>query len=266
MNTDFSPYFGDPKIRALQKARDDQVAELKVMPGAVVHARIFSSDDPTKLGWDCLRERMAKEGMITLRGVDDSTIETAREELSGFDPKMHFWDLFMADRQTVCDVCGKIVNSGLPDGVMRVPYNDITPEKAQSVQAFLSDIGVSPFSTDALLGQLFPARLVVLENQEGRIVSAGFAAMTHNHHSPFFESAWVGLIGVDPMYRGHGLGKLVDAIANLAAVTDLDAESTMEFVAQDNVPSRAMLESCGLQQVEGKSIVMFSTSSDRLTR
>ena len=90
--------------------------------------------------------------------------------------------------------------------------------------------------------------------------------MTHNRHSPFYKSAWVGLIAVDPEHRGLGLGKLVDAICNLAAVTELEAASTMEFVAQDNAPSRAMLESCGLRQVVGKSVVMFSTSEDRITR
>lgn len=266
MNADFSPYYGAPEIQALQKTRDEQVAELKDKPGAVVHARTFSSDDPARLGWDFLRHRMAQEGMVTLRGVDASTVEAARQELSSFDPKLHFWDLFMADAETIREVCGKIVSSGLPDGVMRVPGGDITPEKAQEVQAFLSDQGVSPFSTNALLGELFPAKLVVLQDSMDRLVAAGFAAMTHNHHSPFFKSAWVGLIAVDPAYRGLGLGKTVDAIANLAAVTDLKADSTMEFVAQDNAPSRAMLQSCGLRQIEGKSVVMFSMSTDRITR
>lgn len=265
-NPRFSPYFGNEKVRALQKARDEQVPELSDLPGAVVHARTFSSDDPVKLGWDHLRKIMSEEGMVTLRGADDATIEIAKEELSDFDPTLHVWDLFMADAMTVRDVCGRIVQSGLPDGVKRISVDAMTPQKAQEVQAFLADQGVSPFSTDALLGKLFPARLIALHASDDRIVAAGFGAMTHNLHSPFFKSAWVGLIAVDPELRGLGLGKLVDAMCNLAAVTELGAVSTMEFVAQDNAPSRAMLESCGLRQVEGKSVVMFSTSADRITR
>lgn len=266
MSTEFSPYFGNDKVKALQKARDEQVAELAELPGAVVHARTFSSDDPTRLGWDHLRKIMSEEGVVTLRGADEADVQTAKEELREFNPKLHVWDLFTADAQTIREVCGKTVEKGLPDGVTPVSDDEMTPQKAQDVQSFLTDQGVSPFSTDALLGELFPARLIALQNHEERIVAAGFAAMTHNRHSPFYGSAWVGLIAVDPALRGLGVGKFVDAVCNLAAVTDLEAKSTMEFVAQDNTPSRAMLESCGLRQVEGISVVMFSTSVDRITR
>lgn len=266
MTSHFSPYFGTDKVKALQVARDAQVAALADLPGAVIHARTFSSDDPAKLGWVQLKRVMLEEGMVTLRGADDVTVDVAKEELSDFDPKLHVWDLFMAEAEVIRDVCGTIVQGGLPDGVIRIPDNEMTPERAREVQAFLVDQGVSPFSTDALLGKLFPARLVALANSDNRIVAAGFAAMTHNRHSPFYKSAWVGLIAVDPVLRGLGLGKLVDAICNLAAVSELGAASTMEFAAQDNAPSRAMLESCGLRQVEGKSVVMFSTSEDRITR
>jgi GNAT superfamily N-acetyltransferase len=266
MTTEHSPYFGAQRVKALQRARDQQVAELMDMPGAVVHARTFSSDDPKKLGWDHLQRVMAEEGMVTLRGADKATLETAKMKLRAFDPKLHVWDLFMAGAPTIRNVCGKIVETGLSEDILRVPESELTAHKAREIQVFLTDQGISPFSTDALLGKLFPARLIALQNNESQIVAAGFAAMTHNRHSPFYKSAWVGLIAVDPALRGLGLGKYMDALCNVVAVTELNAESTMEFVAQDNDPSRAMLESCGLEQVDGKSVVMFSTSTDRITR
>lgn len=209
---------------------------------------------------------MAEEGMVTLRGADEATVETAKTKLSDFAPKLHVWDLFMADAQTIRNVCGTIVETGFPEDLERVTEGELTAQKVREIQVFLTDQGVSPFSTDALLGKLFPARLIALQNIKGHIVAAGFAAMTHNRHSPFYKSAWVGLIAVDPALRGLGLGKYMDALCNLAAITELSAESTMEFVAQDNAPSRAMLESCGLRQVDGRSVVMFSTSADRITR
>jgi len=266
MPASFNPYYGEPKIRALQRKRDSQVSELQDLAGAVVHGRVFASDNPAKLGWQRLRETMAEEGVISLRGIDDATIETALLELADFHPVVHHWDLFMADAQRIREVCGRIIESGPPDGVVRLAERELTQQKAQMVQAFLIEQGVSPFSTDALLGKLFPARLIAFENAQEKIVAAGFAAMTHNHHSPFYNSAWVGLIGVDAAYRGLGLGKFVDAIANFAAITELGASSTMEFVARDNAPSRAMLQSCGLEQLSGKSVVMLSTSNDRLTK
>ncbi|MDW4500550.1 GNAT family N-acetyltransferase [Sulfitobacter sp. D35] len=266
MTDEFSPYFGAPKIRALQRKRDAEVAELNDLPGAVIHGRVFASDDPAKLGWHRLRQAMADEGLVSLRGIDDTTIENALRELAEFHPVVHHWDLFMADAQTIREVCGQIIERGLPDGVVQLPDVEMTPTKAQEVQEFLTEQGISPFSTDALLGKLFPARLVAFENAKGKIVSAGFAAMTHNRHSPYYRSAWVGLIGVDSSMRGLGLGTYVDATANLAAVERLGASSTMEFVARDNVPSRAMLATCGLTQVERRSVVILSNSDDRLTK
>ena len=266
MPKEISPYFGTPEVQALQQAQDEAVPRLADVAGAVIHARVFSSDDPDALGWHRLRDVMADQGRITLRGVDDATITRAREELGAFAPSLHFWDLFMADADTIRKVCGPIAAAPLPDGLARLPDDRLTAEKVHEVQAFLSEHGIMPFSADALRGALFPAKLAILAYNDGRIAAAGFAAMTHNRHSVFSDAAWVGLIAVDPALRGHGLGKTIDAICNLIAVEELGAQHTMEFVAPDNVPSRAMLESCGLQQVPGKSVVMFSTSDDRLTR
>ncbi|SMY08093.1 GNAT family N-acetyltransferase [Flavimaricola marinus] len=261
-----SPYFGDPKFQALQRARDLQVAELLDQPGAVIHARAFTSDDPESLGWSRIRKVMVDDGMVSLRGVDERLVERACDELSSFNPVVHRWDLFMADAETLRTVCRPIAALPLPDGVIRTPDAEITTELTHEVQKFLSAHGVSPFSKDALLGRLFPAKLLVLQHSDGRIAAAGFAAMTHNRYSPFAGVAWVGLIAVDPELRGLGLGKQVDALSNLAAVEELGATATMEFVARDNIPSRAMLESCGLRHVTGKSVVILSTSTDRITR
>lgn len=261
-----SPYFGEPKVQALQEARDRQAAELSDVPGAVIHARVFSSDDPERLGWSRLREIMAEEGMVTLRGVDEATIERAQRELSEFEPVLHFWDMFMADAKAIRDVCTPLARAPLPAELIRVSDGDINHPLARDVQRFLTEQGVSPFSTDALLGNLFPGKLVVLRHSDGHVAAAGFAAITHNRYSPFAGAAWVGLIGVHPSLRGVGLGKQLDAICNLVAVDELEADATMEFVGRDNMPSRAMLENCGLTNVDGKAVVMFSRSADRITR
>lgn len=265
-DTNNSPYFGEPRIQALQKCRDDQVEELRDRPGAVVHARTFSVDDPEAIGWPYIKNIVAREGVVTLRGADESAILKARQELKEFAPSEHYWDIFMADAATIRDVCAPLAGAPLPAGLVRVADENITAELARDVQRFLDEQGVSPFSVPALLGQLFDAKLVVLRNSDDQIAAAGFAAMTHNRHSPFAGAAWVGLIAVDPTLRGMGLGKQVDAICNLAAVDELGASATIEFVARDNMPSRAMLEACGLRYVEGKAVAMFSISADRMTR
>ncbi|SEN29606.1 GNAT family N-acetyltransferase [Palleronia pelagia] len=259
-------YFGSAQVQALQRARDADVAELWDRPGAVVHARAFSSDDPEALGWDRLRDVMAREGIVTLRGVGPEVVEQATRELAEFSPNLHHWDIFRADTDTLRAVCGPLAAAPLPGTLTRLPVDALTDDVVHAVQAFLDGHGVSPFSRDALTGRLFPARLVVITHRDGMIAAAGFAAMTHNRFSPFHRDAWVGLIAVDPDLRGLGLGRQVDAITNLEAVDALGADGSIEFVARDNAPSRAMLESCGLRQMPDRAVVMFSTSTDRLSR
>jgi hypothetical protein len=258
--------YGTEAVRALQAARDGEVEAMRDRPGAVMHARAFSTDDPEAFGWDALRAVMAREGRVTLRGADASQVAMAQEALAEFSPVLHHWDLFMADAETLRRVCTPLAEAPLPDGLTRVPDDAITEDVAREVQAFLDSHGISPFSVDMLLGRLVPASLQVLRDSASRIAATGFASMPHNRHSPFDGIAWVGLIAVDPCLRGLGLGRQIDAICNLVAVEDLGAIGTMEFVTTDNPPSRAMLESCGLRQVEGRSVVMLSTSAERLTR
>lgn len=259
-------YFGTAEIRALQRSQDSQVPLLRKTPGAVIHARTFSSDNPRLLGWDTLRQRISVDGWATLRGVTDADVEEAMQELDSFNLIQHRWDFFMADAETIRATCNPLVEAPLPDGLHQVEPEAMDQHLIHQVQRFLDDQGVSPFSKDALAGRLFPAQLVVLRDRDGNIVATGFAAMTHNQFSPFEGTAWVGLIAVSPQWRGRALGTWIDAVSNLVAVERLGATATMEFVAQNNMPSRRMLETCGLRQREGRTVAMLSTSSARLTR
>lgn len=110
--------------------------ELIDMPGAVVHARTFSSDDPTALGWSYLRNVMSDEGLVTLRGADPATVETAKKELGAFEPNLHYWDLFMADARAIRDVCGSIVEAALPEGLLPVPDDELTPRRSATCRPF----------------------------------------------------------------------------------------------------------------------------------
>lgn len=260
------PFFGDEMMRALQAARDGEVAQMRTRPGAVVHGRVLSSDDPDAFGWDNLREGLRREGVVQIRGGTPEVILRAEHELAAFAPKQHFWDIFAADAEAVRAACGRIVAGGLPDGITRQPDDEIDASVLHEMQGFLTEHGVAPFSKPALAGDLIPARPVILRMADGAIAATGYAALVHNDHSWLSGMAFVGLIAVDPAARGLGLGKMADAIANLIAVDELGAAGAAEFVAADNAASRAVLRACGLEQVPGRMVVNFSASDVRITR
>lgn len=266
MTVSLDAYFGTDEVRALQQAQDHSIDALRETPGAVIHARTFSTDDPLLLGWDRLRDRMRRDGRVTLRGVAPDVLGQALEALADLAPTQHHWDIFMGDAGTIADACRPLAARDLPDGLHRVPDDRIDDGLLHKAQRFLTDHGVSPFSKDALAGRLFPAQMVILGDAQDQIRATGFAAMTHNRYSPFAGIAWVGLIAVAPELRGQDLGKYVDALTNLVALDRLGATGTMEFVARDNIPSRRMLEACGLRNRADIAVTMLSLSGHRLTR
>ena len=115
MKPEDDPFYGDDRMRALQAARDGEVAGFRNRPGAVVHGRVTSSDDPDAFGWDDLRAAMRREGIVQIRGATPEVILKAEHELAGFAPKQHFWDVFLAAADRVRAACGQIVAGGLPD-------------------------------------------------------------------------------------------------------------------------------------------------------
>lgn len=266
MKSEDDPFYGDDIMRALQAARDGEVAGFRNRPGAVVHGRVTSSDDPDAFGWDDLRAAMRREGIVQIRGATPEVILKAEHELAGFAPKQHFWDVFLADADRVRAACGQIVAGGLPDGITRHPDDEIDATVLHEMQGFLTEHGIAPFSKPALSGALVPARPVILRSADGAIAATGYAALVHNEHSWLAGMAFVGLIAVDPAARGLGLGKMADAIANLIAVDELGAAGAVEFVAADNAASRAVLRACGLEQVADRMVVNFSASDIRITR
>ena len=61
------------------------------------------------------------------------------------------------------------------------------------------------------------------------------------------SAAWGGLVAVAEEARGHGLGTFINA-AHLADVFgELDTTHVYELVSATNLPSRRMVEACGLR-------------------
>lgn len=266
MRPEQDPYFGDEQTRLLQSRRDEQIQEMMSTPGAVGHARVFTSDDPDVLGWDRIREVIEIEGLVSLRGVNENKVREAQEKLADFDVVAHHWDIFFGDAEDVRAACTPLANQGLPAGITRQSDETIDANSLHEMQAFLSSHGVSPFSKTALSGALFPGKPIILRKPDGGVAAVAFAGLTHNEHSWLSGVAWVGLVAVDPTMRGLGLGKAVDAIANLVAIDELGAQGTTEFVAADNAPSRAVLMACGLRDLPERDAIIFSQTQDRITR
>ena len=111
--------------------------------------------------------------------------------------------------------------------------------------------GVVPFSGSLLVGALGPATTVAVGDRNGTVVAAAHGYLPHNAYSAYHRHAWGGLVAVAESQRGKGLGNYVNARMIVSAFRDLDATHVYELVSASNVPSRRMVESCGLRPEPG---------------
>jgi len=83
---------------------------------------------------------------------------------------------------------------------------------------------------------------VVIVDQSGGVKATSHTYFAHNEFSPRRQTAWAGLVAVDPSMRGTGLGRYVNARSVQLAITELGAVSVYELVSPTNAASRRMFE------------------------
>src|SRR5690606_25320366 len=85
--------------------------------------------------------------------------------------------------------------------------------------------------------------VTVIIGDEAGIVATAHGYMPHNTFSPYKGYAWGGLTET---HRGRGLGRFVNALMIERVFRELEASHVYELVSATNVPSRRMVEACGL--------------------
>lgn len=178
------------------------------------------------------------------------------------------WDVFLADRASALAASETIISRGLPDGLTDLNGpSDPEGEYTVRIQALMSAAGLVPFSGSLLVGALGPATTVIVGDGNGAIAAAAHGYLPHNTHSPYHRHAWGGLVAVTEGQRGKGLGNYINAWMILSVFRDLGATHIYELVSASNMPSRRMVEACGLR-LEPSLICGMATPSEgtRFTR
>lgn len=243
-----SGYFGTSMQQRLQAQAEASVEFIASTPGACQAGRMMGCDDPYKLGWGQIDESLDRDGVCGFRLIPAATVADIRSRLMERNFRFDTWDVFLADKAGALAASEAIVARGLPDGLTKrdkptVPEGQYTAD----IQAMMGAAGIVPFSGSLLVGASGPATTVVLGDSTGAIVSAAHGYLPHNRYSAYHRYAWGGLVAVAQSQRGKGLGNYINALMIVSAFRDLDATHVYELVSAANVPSRRMVEACGLR-------------------
>jgi hypothetical protein len=145
-----------------------------------------------------------------------------------------------------------ILSRGLPNGLFDLERpSDPESEYLARIQAVMGAAGIMPFSGSLLVGAFGPAITLAIGDGNGAVLAAAHAYLPHNTHSVYHRHAWGGLIAVTESQRGKGLGNYVNARLIVSVFRELDATHIYELVSASNMPSRRMVESCGLRLERG---------------
>lgn len=263
-----SGYFGTQVQRHLQAQAEANTEYISITPGACQAGRTMGCDDPDRLGWERISAFLDRDGVCGFRMIAATKANELRSRLTERGCRFDTWDVFLADRATALAASEAILARGLPDGLVDVARpTDPQGEDTGRIQALMSAAGVVPFSGSLLTGAFGPATTLAVGDLKRNVVAAAHGYLPHNAHSDYHRHAWGGLVAVAEAQRGRGLGNHINARMIVSVFRDLDATHVYELVSATNIPSRKMVESCGLRH-EPNLVCGVATPNDstRLTR
>jgi hypothetical protein len=241
-------YVGTQMQQHLQAQAEASDGLIRATPGLCQTGRGMGCDDPDRLGWDRINEFLSRDGMCGFRLIPAAMADELKARLSRQDCRFDSWNVFLADRATALRASEAIVARGLSHGCLELaspaePDADYT----RRIQTLMVGAGVVPFSGSLLTGAFGPVATVAVGDESGDVVAAAHGYLPHNVYSDYRRHAWGGLVAVAESQRGKGLGNYINACMIVAVFRDLDATHIYELVSATNIPSRRMVESCGLR-------------------
>lgn len=240
--------YGTEQSRRLQGSAISDHEWTRQTPGANFGARCVGTDDPDRLGWGVIERILARDGRMTFRMISSEARDRVAARLANLGYQVDWYGIFEAGAADALEVVETVLASPLPADIhVLSPAAATDATFIPHVQAFMADQGIAPFPAKVLDGRLGPSALEVLTDANNQVIATSFSYFPFNQYSPYAETAWCGLVAVDPVRRGQGLGTAINARAIASAIRVLGAKRVQEYAAPENHASRQMIERCGLR-------------------
>lgn len=220
-------YFGTEAQQQLQARAEAAATFVRETPGACQAGRTMGCDQPDLLGWKPIEAFLAQDRVCGFRLLSADRAEVLKAELAERNHRLDTWDVFVAGRSEAMAAADRILGRGLPAGIIALTMpTDPEGTDIHNIQQLMSAAGVVPFS--------------------GSFLTAAHAYFPHNKYSAHHRKAWGGLVAVAETQRGRGLGTSINALM-IREIFTLGATHIYELVSSSNLPSRRMVEACGLR-------------------
>lgn len=242
-----SGYFGTNIQKQLQARVVESADWIRTTPGACNSGRFMASDDAERMGWDTIHRLLQRDGVFGFRMIPNGKLTDLAARLAERGFRLDLWDVFVADRESGLAASSKILAAGHhPDLTVGEFPSEPEDVRTVAIQRFMAENGIAPFSGSMLAGRLCRSTSVVLAIRSGTIVATAYGYLGHNPFSPYQAHAFGGLVAVSEAHRGKKLGVFANAVMVSRVFSILKASHVYELVTETNLPSRRMVEACGL--------------------
>lgn len=242
---------------------DDLQAWTDATPGACNGGRAIATDDPDRLGWEVIQSHLRRDGLFVFRHVPVQQVAEIGARVEAWGYGLHSWRVFHGTAEDIrSNRRPPKARSSHQIGTEARPSADMVTE----AMSFLREYGIKPFTARILSGQVSPSVLVSARAADGTLHGVAFGHVCFNAHSPWAETAWCGLVAVAAAARGCGLGRTINDAVIDAMFARPGISGVVEYAAEDNLPSRRMIEGSGLTLRHDFVTCAASRSGTRPTR
>lgn len=245
-------------------ARQDLFAR---SPWLAYGSRLLVVVDPATEVSSEISDIVEEDGIVALVLAGQAEVDAWATRHLGASWEVHSWDAFMGEAARIVPASEEVIAArSLPKGWTARPVRVPDDEEVAKMQGLNALCGVSSSPGFALRGENVPALNIVIEDEDRRLMAMAHATMMFHPQGAYGDTAFIGLVSVDPEARGLGLGVYANALCIVESCKALGCRRVTEFVARDNPASRAMVTRCGLHLDDALVAAIASRGGGRFTR
>jgi len=260
-------YCGTELQVAIQARMRERQAWIEKTPEIANGGRVLNFLEPEKTGWERIHELFAEDRVLSFTAQCLDTTMPVLRDTFGAACKYPYWNVFFGDAQTAVDASQSVLaDVRVPAGWKLQSLERPTDEQISAVQQLNMATGIAPYPAFYSRGEAVPCLTTCLWNDEGSLVGTASANCRYHRDSRLSGHIFEGSVSVAQECRGMGLGKLLNAAVLRDSQRVYGWTGVLAQARPDNLPSRRMIEACGLKMCPDLVTISVVASDEEFTR
>ena len=185
----------------------------------------------------------------------------------GPDWKTPYWNVFFGDAKPVLKASDSVISSvPVPSGWRIESFETPSDECISEIQELNIASGIAPYPAYYTKSEAVPCLTTCFWDEHGTMVATASANYRYHPKSRFSRHLFAGSVAVSPDHKRKGLGKLANAIVLVESHKAFGWVTALEQARPDNIPSRRMIEACGLKMSDDWVTISVVNSEEEFTR